>query len=145
VTLASQADVRRVGALCTNIDGDLHITGTDLTDLDGLEKLHSVRFLVVVRNPRLASVRGLSGLRAASAVTFMGNPSLRSLEGLEGLTELNGVVVAHNGLTSLHGLEGLRAVTDLVIVGNRALTSLDALRLGFVATSEIANNGPGPG
>jgi hypothetical protein len=142
VTIARQSDVRSVGAFCNVIDGDLRIAGTDVTSLDGLEGVRSVRNLVVINNPKLASLHGLSGLRDARAITVMGNPVLTTLSGLEGLATLDAAVVANNGLTTLRGLDGLRSATDLVVVGNPALTNLAAIdHVEASVSREITGNG----
>jgi hypothetical protein len=142
VTITRQSDVTSVGAFCQVIDGDLRIAGTDVTNLDALEGLRSVRYLVVVNNPKLESVTGLRGLRSARGVNFIENPALRSLEGLSGITEVDAAVMTSNGITSLHGLEGLRVARDVVIVGNRELRHMDGINgLHTVEHMEIAGNG----
>lgn len=142
VTITKQSDVSSVGSFCEVIDGDLRIAGTDVTNLDALSGLRSVRYLVVVDNPKLESVAGLRGLRSARGVNFIENPALRNLEGLSGITQLEAAVITSNGITSLNGLEGLRVAQDVVIVGNRALKRMDGISgLHSVSHLEIADNG----
>jgi hypothetical protein len=102
VTIARKADLTSVGRWCASIDGDLRIVETDLTNVDGLDHLQSVRNLIVLNNANLASLEGLRGLRAATGVTLMGNPSLRSLDGLDGLSKLRDIMIVESGVTSLH-------------------------------------------
>src|SRR5262245_13725194 len=75
VTIQRQADVRAVAATCGAIDGDLRVVGTDITNLDGLENIHSVSYLVIAENPRLENVRGLRGLVSVRGITLMDNPA----------------------------------------------------------------------
>lgn len=85
VTIQRQADVRAVATTCGAIEGDLRVVGTDVTNLDGLEHIRSVSYLVIAENPRLENVRGLRGLVSVRGITLMNNPALTSLEGLEGV------------------------------------------------------------
>ena len=96
VTIHRQADVRSVGATCGSIDGDLAIVGTDVTDLDGLGNIRSVRYLVVANNPRLSNIRGLAGLHVARGVTIVENPALRDLTPLDGVVKTSGIAVEHD-------------------------------------------------
>jgi hypothetical protein len=116
VTIARKADLTSVGTWCATIDGDLRIVETDLTNLDGLDHLQSVRNLIVLNNANLASLEGLRGLRAATGVTLMGNPSLKSREGLEGLRELRDITIVESGVTSRH-----RQPSDLLSAVNPVL------------------------
>ena len=108
VTIARKADLTSVGRWCATIDGDLRIVETDLTNVDGLDHLESVRNLIVLNNAKLASLEGLRGLRAATGVTVVGNPSLKSLDGLEGLSKLRDVMIVESGVTSLHRQQAVR-------------------------------------
>ncbi len=132
-----------VGSRCREIDGDLAILATDLTDLGGLEQLASVRHLCVLGNPRLKSLSGLRGLRSARGITVMNNPALESLVGLEGLRDLEGAVIVDNGLRSLKGLDELVSVDSLVVMGNPRLEGTDALpKLRFASVVQFEGNAP---
>lgn len=144
---AGPADVRtaaNVHALagCTAIDGDLRIVGSELADLRGLERLGSVRFLVIAGNDRLTDLSGLSGLREAAGVTVVRNEALLSLRGLEGLDRVEGLWIERNGsLTSLDGLSGLLRADETVIVSNPRLATLAGLStLAHVEELELSAN-----
>jgi hypothetical protein len=142
VTIQKQGDVRGIAATCGAIDGDLRVLGSDVTNLDGLEHLRSVRYLVVAGNPKLENVRGLRGLVAARGVTFMDNPALTSLEGLDGLSTLDAAVIANNGIRSLQGLGELRSAREVVVAGNPRLEDLSALSAtAVVGALDVENNG----
>ena len=66
-----------------------------LSDLQGLERLHSVESLVVTRTG-ISSVRGLEGLRSARELLLLGNPRLISLGGLKELQAAESVRVMDN-------------------------------------------------
>jgi hypothetical protein len=116
------------------------IAGTNLTNLDGLENVHSVRHLVIVDNPALKNIEGVRGLATARGIAVMKNPALRSLRGLEGLTRLDGAVITDNGLTSLDALRGLSYVGDLVIAHNPNLTVADGIR-ETANVADVEDNG----
>ena len=94
ITIQRQSDVRAVATTCRSIDGDLRIVGTDVTNLDGLENIRSVEYLVIAKNPKLENIRGLRGLVSARSITLTENPSLGSLEGLEGVEVREASVLA---------------------------------------------------
>jgi len=140
VVVHTQADVRSIGAICTAIDGDLVISNTKIKNLDGLERLRSVRYVIVTSNAVLERIDGLRGLKSARGITLMGNPNLRSFHGLEGLADLDGAVIVDNGVVSLDGLRGLRSVRELVVAHNPSLDNLDNVRAA-AAVADIEANG----
>jgi hypothetical protein len=141
VVVRKQADVRSIGTMCTVIDGDLVISNTSVKNLDGLERVHSVRFLVVTANPALESIEGLRGLTSARGITLMDNPALRSLHGLEALPRLDGAVIVGNGVTSLDGLSGLNRVGELVVADNLNLADVGGIA-AVASTVDVEANGP---
>mgnify|MGYP001138399013 CR=1 FL=1 len=103
---------------CTEIEGDVTINGSNITNLNGLSVLTSIGGnLTVGRN-------------------WNTNPSLTSLTGLENLAFIGGHLLIHNSisLTSLTGLDNLTIIEgNLSIWGNNALVSLTVLsNLTFV-------------
>lgn len=112
---------------CNAIDGDLLITGHGVDDLRGLERIRSVRYLVVV-DTRLTDLAGLAGLREVEGISLHANAALVSLRGLENVRSLSGLVVAgHESLLTLDGLQGLERAHELVLSANPRLGSLAAL------------------
>jgi hypothetical protein len=142
ITVRSQADVHSVAESCRAIDGDLLVVGTNVTSLDGLQGIHSVRYLVVAQNPKLRSVQGLGGLVSARGITFMDNPALESFSGLEGLAVTEAAVIANNGIRTLRGLGDLRSAREIVITGNPNLeTSSGLAPFEAYQTVEVERNG----
>lgn len=140
VVVRTQADVRSIGKTCTVIDGDLVISNTRVKNLDGLERVRSVRFLVVTANPALESIEGLRGLTSARGITLANNPALRSLHGLEALPPLDGAVIVGNGVTSLDGLRGLNRVGELVVAHNPNLAEVGGIA-AVASTVDVEGNG----
>ncbi len=66
-------------ASCERIDGDLWITSSNLSSLQGLEGLREVRHLVIANNTALEDARGLDGLERVQGVSLWDNPKLSSL------------------------------------------------------------------
>ncbi len=124
---------------CTEIEGDVTINGTDITNLNGLNVLTSIGgYLDIHFNNALTSLSGLDNLSSiAGYLSIYGNDALISLNGLENLTSIGGDLtigrfsypsVGNLELTSLTGLENLTSVGGyLGIINNYALTSLSGL------------------
>jgi hypothetical protein len=152
ITTAKQLEQERI---CTQIEGDLTITGSGLTDLESLSRLHEVRGCLRIKgNDTLRSLNGLSGLTTvgncveisdndrlldtglSSLTNIPGNlvisfnESLGSLAGLASITSVKGSVdIEYNpSLKDLAGLDSLREVkAGIVISDNDSLTTLVAL------------------
>ena len=117
---------------CTEIEGDINISGINITNLNGLNILTAFwGSLWVTGNVTLTSLTGLDN------VTFIGeglmiyyNATLTSLAGLDKVTSIGGDLWI-NGNDSLISLASLYNVTsiggDLRIFNNDTLTSLTGL------------------
>jgi hypothetical protein len=132
---------------CTDLKGDLHISGTGITSLSGLSEITSVQGGVEFDSCKvLPGLSGLGNLGHCGWLSVEEAESLKDLTGLEGLNTIDeGIWLARN--TSLKSLSGLDNVTSiggsLNLSSNPALTSLEALNKvasieGFLAL--YANN-----
>lgn len=140
ITFTTQAEIDNFQSNypgCTEIEGDVQIQGSEITNLNGLSVLTSVgdKFNIVL-NYALTSLTGLDNLTSiGDECWIIGNNSLTSLEGLNNLTSIGGNFAISNNenLTSLMGLNSLTSVGgDLMIGedmfgGNPSLTSLAGL------------------
>jgi hypothetical protein len=102
---------------CTEIEGDILIYGSDITNLSGLNVLTAT-----------------GGDFEIGIYEDPGNPNLTSLAGLESLTSIGGglLIYSNEALASLAGLDNLTSISNgywghLDIHGNPVLTSLTAL------------------
>ncbi len=123
---------------CSQIEGNVIISGYTITDLDGLSVLTAIGgSLMIECNEALASLAGLHNLTAIGGNLYLeGNLVLTSLAGLDHVTFIGGDVELTNNvaLINLTGLEGLTSVNGkLWIDDNESLTSLSGL--GNVATT----------
>lgn len=138
------------------IGGRLEISGTSLTNLQGLTNLDSVKLcLIIADNPALKGMNGLENLNFVGKCSqtdldvvrtwglyISSNKQLTSLVGLENLKTLEGCIsIEYNdGLISLAGLESLSSIGEcyfrsgasmrfdgMAIYGNFQLTTLDGL------------------
>jgi uncharacterized repeat protein (TIGR01451 family) len=154
---------------CTQIEGNIYISGANITNLNGLSAITSVNGLAIENNPALASLNGLNNLTTLGNFTWSyisGNPLLTNLNGLENLvsaylfditqnaslTNLNGLEklqtvdgrlrVEYNPLlTNLSGLGSLKNVIEFIISGNSSLTSLDGpANITSVGSLNISGN-----
>ena len=159
ITFSTQAQIDSFHANypnCTQIEGDVTISGANITNLNGLNGLTSIGGnlricndsvlpnlsglgsltsiaynLFVGYNPVLTSLTGLNNVNhIGGALQFWYNHSLPSLTGLEAVTSIGGAleIYSNQALTSLTGLEAVTSIGGaLEIYSNQALTSLTGL------------------
>ncbi len=117
---------------CTEIEGDVIISETEITNLNGLSVLTSIGGdFDIVGNEILTSLSGMEGITSIGAtLSIWGNGTLISLSGLEGLTSIGGefTIDSNSSLECMTGLENLTSIGgNLNINGNAAMTSLFGL------------------
>jgi hypothetical protein len=112
----SGKDLSHASCLQT-VAGTLSISeGSDLTSLEGLESLKSVRALEVLGLDKLTSLSGIDKLTRVNSLTINGNKALTDIEGLPSGFEVGSLYVAGNlALASLDGLDGI-TVTDVIAI-----------------------------
>ena len=117
---------------CMQIDGGVTISGSDITDLNGLNLIASIGGPLGIWNDNLLS--DLSGLNSLTSVggnfTIQNNVSLTDLSGLNNLHSIGGqlMIISNPVLDTLNGLNQLTSIGgSLIIFGNSALTSLKGL------------------
>jgi len=90
LVFASQAEIDAFPAnypACTQITGNITISGADITNLFGLAAIESITgTLLIENNPALNALNGLSALTSVGALHIRSNAALGSLAGLGGLT-----------------------------------------------------------
>jgi hypothetical protein len=146
ITLTTQAEVNAFTTTypCSEITGDLSISGSDVTNLDSLYRLTKIDgILTIESNDRLTNLDGLSALTSLgislngfTSIVIIGNPELVSIKGLKSLTSTPGTLQIENNV-SLPNLDGLESLTQigsldmrivsLLINGNTALSNINAL------------------
>ena len=144
------AGITDLSPLCglTEITGYLNIFSTSITDLDGLENLHTIgQYLFIGGNQSLTSTAALQSLQnLGGSLTMNGNNSLQSIEGLQNLQSINGhLQVRYNAsLIEMPGLSNLQHVTlSMSITDNSVLTNLDDFyNLTTVGTQLRIQNNP---
>lgn len=117
---------------CTIIDGNVTISGSGITNLNGLSVLDSMEAdLVIENNAALTSLTGLHSITYVGGdLDIVGNDALTNLTGLDNLKSAAGDLTLENNisLTDLTGLENLVSVgLDLDIIGNTSLARLTGL------------------
>ena len=121
---------------CIEIEGDVEINGSDITNLNGLNVLtHIGGNLNVCGNDILTSLTGLENMISIDGGLIIGcytqgNPALTSLEALAGVINVGGdlVIIETNSLEDLTGLEGVTSIGgNLQIWWNHSLMSLSGL------------------
>jgi hypothetical protein len=122
----------------TTVSGGMTISGTALTNLDGLPKLESIGTQFwIYNNLFLNNIKGLNALAALGDLYISQNPELMVLEGLEKITSLkNGIQINNNiKLANLDGLVNLTgSTTSIRINSNTALKD-------FCGLTKLINGG----
>jgi len=117
---------------CTQIDGNVEILGSGITNLNGLNVLTSIGgYLVISGIDNLISLTGLNSLTYIGDFFWIDtNPVLTNLTGLDNLTFIGGdfSINWNNDLINLVGLQNLNSIGNNVIISNcNALTSMTGL------------------
>jgi len=139
--IRSSADAELYSA-CERVNGDLSISGSELTDLSAFSGLRSVSgTLEIAGNSELDDLSGLQQLAQVGSLVIRDNQELASLRGLERVTRVETLVLEDNGLYQTTGLSNLTEVGSLVIADNAKLNNLQGLRaLSRARSVEIRNN-----
>ncbi|MDP7037642.1 MAG: hypothetical protein QGI45_00665, partial [Myxococcota bacterium] len=131
----------------TSVGGTLTISNnTALVSLDGLESLTSLGDdLDISGNAVLTDISALSGVSASLSgdVTISANAALASLNGLEGMTSVGGNLTISNNakVRTLSDLSNLASVTGtLTISSNVTLTLLGLASLVTASNAQITSN-----
>ena len=115
---------------CTEIEGDVEVSWSDINSLNGLNQVSSIEGSLTIRsNPMLTNLLGLDNLTSIGEhINIDGNKALLSLTGLNTLQYIEGGILVHSnfGLLNLEGLEGLTSV-EWIDLYNNSLTSLSGL------------------
>lgn len=112
---------------CDDLKGDVTISGTLLSNIDGLNTIGRIRGnLVISDNSSLVDLDGLSGLeRVDGSLLLKDNSLLASILGLRSLRRV-GDQLEISGLplvTDLSGFSGLSVVRGSLLIGNMDLLS----------------------
>ncbi|MFO7615360.1 MAG: leucine-rich repeat protein [Bacteroidales bacterium] len=122
---------------CSELQGDVIISGVDISGLSGLDMVNSIGGLLYITKTSLTSLNGMENLTAIGGmlqlgcwIEISGNSSLTSLKGLDSLTSIGGSlgIYYNNNLNSLTGLESLTSIGgDIGVSNNSSLTSLSGI------------------
>jgi hypothetical protein len=126
---------------CTEIEGDVKISGDDIINLNGLEIITSIGgSLMIYSNQFLKDLNGLNNLTLINGDLWIDeNDSLTNLIGLENLSHIYGLlrIGFNHSLSSLQGINNLTSVSDqLLIFDNHALLDIN----GLTSLNNIGNS-----
>jgi len=141
ITFSTQADIDNFQTNypnCIEIEGDVHISGTDITNLLGLSVITSFTGDLIIgensfnsSNPSLTSLTGLNNLtHIGGKLSVQNNEALTSLTGFDNLTSIGGGCYVWNNFNML-SLTGFNNMTlfsgDLSIGDNPLMNTLTGL------------------
>ncbi|MEQ1744997.1 MAG: leucine-rich repeat protein [Saprospiraceae bacterium] len=134
ISFSSQAEIDNFPANypgCTVIEGSVRISGTGITNLNGLNAVTAIGdSLFIFDCVPLSSLTGLSNLAAIGGSLEVYNTRLVIMEGLENLHTVGGnlTFADNNFLQSLDGLQNLSSLGGYIRVQNNpAFVALSAL------------------
>jgi hypothetical protein len=115
---------------CTELKGEVHISGNDILNLNGLSVVTSIEeTLIIESNTQLAALTGLDDVASIGGVLYItANDSLITLAGMNGLTSVGEFRIEGNAhLTSLKGLDNIDAGTVyyIAIYNNEKLSTCE--------------------
>lgn len=153
IELKSQADVDAFCG-CEVIEGDVRITGDDITSLEPLRALRKVGGFLAILKTKLENLQGLNKLESiGDAFVLMENNQLlnydgldrletiettfstsqnsilQSMEGLNALLQVNGTIeiTGNDQLLNISALKNIQKLPGLSITGNKSIKTLDGL------------------
>ncbi len=115
---------------CSNIEGFVKITGSDITNLDSLINIMSIgEYLLIESCGSLTSLLGLSNIDSIGGwIAISSTSSLTNLQGLEGIEYLTYLELSYNwGLTSLQGLNNLDSIEGCLYFQHNGLIDFTGL------------------
>jgi len=114
---------------CTVIEGDLTISGSDITNLNGLSNINTILGTLYITDcDALTDLNGLSNLISVGSLFLDDNDALTSMVGLNKLDNIGTVFYIQGNamLQSLNGLQNLKTIGgDFWINSAPELTSLE--------------------
>jgi len=127
---------------CNVIQGNVTISGEDITDLSGLSVLTSIRGKLSIKNTSLTNLTGLDNLYLIGGNLGFGdiwfgeqNPFLTGLTGLEKLTTIGGNLdINGTSVTNYTGLDNLTSIGGNFGIGGWIITLSDLNGLGNLTT-----------
>ncbi len=102
---------------CNEFSGQMIISGSDITDLDGLSSILAIYGSLEIRNTRIKNVDALSFISTLNGtLSIYNNDLLENLNGLDHITNLDSLTIAANPMiTNYTGLDNLTDVDYLKI------------------------------
>ena len=142
IVLNTQAEVDDF--FCDVVQGDLFISGIDITNLNALSVLESIQGNLTISETNLVNLNGLESLTSISgAISLQSNSLLENMWGLISVTgSINTLYVDnHPVLTSL-GLENVTEIESfLTILNNNSLIDLSGLNSITSIGSSLTTSG----
>ncbi len=116
---------------CTEIEGNVKISGGDIINLNGLESINIFHDGLEISNCQsLINLNGLSSLHSVeNYFSIFNNSGLQNLTGIGNLDSIKErfTIQFNNLLSNLAGLNSIIYIGDLTIANNESLTDLSGL------------------
>ncbi len=151
ITFTSQAEVNAFPTTfpnCARIDGNVTISGSDITSLSGLSNLTFIGGALTIQdNPLLATLTGLNNLQeVGNRIIINNNAQLSDLNGLNNLMSVSQSLIISNNtnLSGITALSNLNEVGSDLVIENNKLSNLNGLQgITTVGSSVVIKNSIG--
>eukprot|EP00966_Prymnesium_polylepis_P104066 2409973-Prymnesium_polylepis.1 len=101
---------------CTHVGGDLHVIGTELTNMSQLSRVQRIfGTLTIARNQGLVNLAGMETLQAVGALSVVRNAALQNLQGLSGLINVTTHIVVTEDNSNINDFRGPVSYTHLTL------------------------------
>ena len=133
ITISSQNQIDTFAATypgCTNVTGDIFISGNNITSLEGLSQITTIGGqLTVYLCPNLTNLNGLQNISSMTTADIAYNSNLTNLSGLQSLTTLSNVlgITGNPLINNLDGLQQLTSVGNSVFISGNGITSVEGI------------------
>lgn len=150
IVLNTQAEVDSfaINCNCTTIAGDLDISGTQITNLNGLSALEYIeRSLTIFSNELLNNLDGLNNLTSiGQGLAIIENENLENLDSFDSLTSVGDYlsILGNSSLSQIDALENVGPVSDYIDISqNDMLLNVDGIINAAVSLNSyltVSNN-----
>lgn len=130
---------------CNEIEGDVMVSGSNITNFHGLNEIVSINGDLTIRNNYLLhSLRGFDQLyHIGGSLSIIHNNNLHNLSGLDNIMLIDGILRISNNqsLINLYGIGNTNSIGgDLIIDSNLVLDNLHAL-YGLASIGSVTGTG----
>lgn len=128
ISFLNQADIDLFlvnNPTCTEIDGNVYIFGSGITNLNGLKNIKKIKGVLTISFTSLSNLNNLSALQSTGGLQILSNEKLVDIAGLTSLSNIDGdLQIKDNILIATIALPAITQVKSFVVEKNSALNTI---------------------